>query len=426
MNYNISDIRCPICGDRSKSPPNYAGVVKCKNCKSEYYVDNNGIAQTDINKAYSTPPPNPYQSESNDSPSYKERKHRFNWNYIIGGIILAIIFVIVILIAGRYVSKYLIRDYNVRYHGNYNIPLPDVDETLHVLSISLLEHEDKPLSGYYYSFIDISSNTIVARGKLDNVSNTEHPNYRFFSSNQILFIIDNKKVFEVDTENKEVYDVTNSLIKQNDRRISVGISSIEFLDYTRGEGFLIKNKEGEEFCYYPFSQDPFSEAPDIDWNVNGQDTVYYAFSNNTNAELLRIKAKYDCKGLPKPLLVKTYMSAESENDFIPFEKNKYVSYKNITPGRTYNEPRILYYDSNNLLIKYNATSKKGSQSIIESIDVRTGKRKWSKDIDFNPYYFKQELSGYSNGKYFVKTSYLTYLIIDKKGNFNYYHLPPYL
>lgn len=426
MENSMSDTRCPNCGDRSKSQPNYAGVVRCKNCKTEYYIDGDGIARTDISKAFTSPPPNPYLSKSNYRQANKQKRGNLNRNYIIGGIVLAIILAFMALMAGRYISKYMIRDYNVRYHGNYNIPLPDVDETLHVLSISLLEHEDKPLSGYYYSFIDISSNTIVARGKLDNVSSTENPTYRNFSSNQILFIIDNKKVFEVDSENKEVYDVTNSLIKQNDRRISVGISSIEFLDYTRGEGFLIKNKEGEEFCYYPFSQDPFSEAPDIDWDVNGQDTVYYAFSNNTNAELLRIKAKYDGKGLAKPLLVKAYMGAESENDFISFEKNKYVSYKDITPGRTYNEPRILYYDSNNLLIKYNATSKKDSQSIIESIDVRTGKRKWSKEIDFNRYYFKQELSGYSNGKYFVKTSYMTYLIIDKKGNLSYYHLSPYL
>ncbi|WP_316850495.1 hypothetical protein [Pedobacter agri] len=89
-----------------------------------------------------------------------------------------------------------------------------------------------------------------------------------------------------------------------------------------------------------------------------------------------------------------------------------ISYKDITPGRSYFTPQILYDDDQHVLIMFKATAAASSNTIIQCLSVPEGKIIFTMPVDKTKS-IDQKAYRYKNG--FVLETYEAMYITDMKG-----------
>lgn len=165
----------------------------------------------------------------------------------------------------------------------------------------------------------------------------------------------NTNLFQLDTRNNKINDVTKSLFKDYPQ-LSSGIARLEF-DYFK-EMINIMNNEGSSYYYFP--------------------TLKLLVADKNEAERLW-KTKFD-----RHFFEFGYLGNwTDENKYNQLIENKYSSstgkttQRDLTPGRKYFDPEIIYQDAENLLITVNTTASTSSPITVQSINVQTGKINWA-------------------------------------------------
>lgn len=438
MAKRIKVIQCPQCGS-THSRRLKDDYYKCENCSAEYFLDNDDI-NINVKHQFDTSSP---QQANGISP--------IRVLGIILVVLVAMSFLVMKIFDGFknstestleiFADKFYDRD-----ETNFPISLDGKNACIVTLSNryyqSKLSNEDGR-NGAYYSFVDPATNKIVKTDRLVGVDKIKEAKHRIFSDGRCLVVINKKKIIELDRVNKSFVDVSESLFQQ-DSVFASGVGTVEFLYERSGQGLKIMTNVGKEYYYFPLVNKSYTEKEYYKNSQNfstllpgARDSVYYAFTSKSitcrkeleqedAVQLVKILFKYNAGGPEYTDHIPRWTDVNNNQIRLFYkDRERVVSFDNLTPGRLYFKPSIVYFDTNHLLIKYGVTAAQDTELNLQSIDVETGEVLWT--VNINPKYDYSYFYSYTaliDGRYYIKTSSQNYIIIDEDGNnMEYYKLP---
>jgi hypothetical protein len=269
---------------------------------------------------------------------------------------------------------------------------------------------DETKSGIYLSFYDILKRKELSAKKIapgQPMTSTD-VQLRTFYNGDIYFTIDRKKIYRVDRSALEAEDVTATLFNHQPR-LRTGVVRVAFVPDTYGDGFSVLTNDGKTYFYYPlvsklYTEDELNGAQYGFHSLpgGGSEKVYFTFTArdvdlpNEKLQLLRITYK-DNNGGPKDR--RTNFSWRQDHgrsgifaDAGPYKAGPYkkelitsrekrslriTSWSDLTPGRLYFDPQVVYGDAGSLLILFRANAEPDAPLSLQSLDPGTGSVKWT-------------------------------------------------
>ncbi|MVN91776.1 hypothetical protein [Mucilaginibacter aquatilis] len=352
MAKDIKAIKCPHCGSVQKTEvkPDF---YRCENCGTEYFLDSDDVHiyhhHTRQNQQYVN------TTESNSKLPI----------YILIG---TIAFIVIAFVAVMVFSPKKEKSYSS--YTNFKTPRMHYSNVVYENTatgdpIYLRIGADQTYSDNGKSEFEMHTQYVnAATGKIieDRVMDGDYRKslkcdlrFKTFRPDMTYAIGCNTTIFHLDTRSNQITDITSRLF-DGFPQLSSGIAQIEF-DYSKPM-INIMNNEGTSFHYFPTLKVLVSSDEEANkvWESKF-DRFYFSFG---------------------------YLGSwTDDNKYNQLIENRYSSktakltQRDLTPGRKYFNPEILYQDKENLLIKVNTTAANNSPISIQSINVQSGKLNWA-------------------------------------------------
>lgn len=376
MAKQIKAIKCPHCGSIGKTAVKEDHFI-CNSCNTEYFLDNDDI---NINHNFNyqqpvTPTPNlkkialmvaagifaffvillllpsPYRNRSNNYPVTEVQKETFYWHYKDAKAYLSAEEKPIVLIFG-----------NRSYMGT---------------------NKDDNKNGVYATFYDMLTGKELKTQKLENIPSTTFDNFSLknFSNGDMYAIANKSVVFKVDKSNYNLSDVTQSLF-QGHPKLASGIANAEFAYDSYGEAFNLMSNEGANVFYYPlvnkiYTKDEVYAAQRALETPSQNETLQtaYAFSSKSSdypEEKIQLfkYTKKDTKGEPDDDVHLSWRKQTSDRGrTLTMGGSIMRSYTDLTPGRLYFKPEVLYGDNDYVFLKTSKTAAEESPTNLQCVDV---------------------------------------------------------
>lgn len=179
--------------------------------------------------------------------------------------------------------------------------------------------------------------------------------FKTYPNNLTYAIGCNTILLQLDTRNNRLVDVTKGTFKDFPQ-LSSGVAKLDF-DYSKAM-INVMNNEGESYHYFPTIKKLVNDEGEAD-------TVWKKQYNQHYFEFGYMGDYFDQQKEDQLIEVKYFKQAGQNLK------------RNLTPGRKYFNPKILYQDNTNLLIVVNTTAAPDPPVSIQRIDVQTGKVLWA-------------------------------------------------
>lgn len=445
MAKQIKVIKCPNCGSTQKTelkPDHY----RCDNCQTEYFLDSDDININVNHKNMSTPIANNIFGNVSTQRLV---------------IIIAAIFVIGVSIVvaiklteSKKTLVYTSPTYNQGKVAPTNITAATVEKKyqLNYKFCSTVLVQDKPYiltledhvySGnehkFYFMVYDLLNNKNIKQDALDtmavdrnNLIKLEHLD---FTDKKTYLVANNKLVYLLDKTNVKLNDVTPSLLN-NHPQYQTGIASVTLAHTTSGDALHILTNDGKKIYYYPLIDEVYLDDYDFQMVKNrpkrppADTSTHLAF---------RFAERY---GEDYKLIKYAFISVDGEDHFLAssarvgdFKQDgtsakhtdadsaynlqnqsnltaQIVSHQNLTPGRLYFDPTIIYFDDDRLIIKTKVNAAPDANYNYQQIDITNGNVIWTlSGDDIN---IKQILP--YQGGFITQQNCDRYTILDTGGN----------
>ena len=443
MAKEIKAIKCPQCGSTSKIELK-PDVYRCENCKTEYFLDDNNVT-VNYNHNYK------YSYDHNNSQT--TAPNNIKVVLIIGAVIFAITFGVILLTAifsedkspSNYATSELVtpeepeKEYELSIRRTYLLPQSKLDKpiTLKMESRSYNAEKDKVKDGYYLGFYQVlSGNRFAEQRILESASSNADIKIKQFSNGNSYLIIDGE-IYVVDVEKGKIDNVSKTFFS-GFKELQVGVATVAFVYDDYGDGLIIMTNDGKKFYLYPLAKKLYTEDGFYDAQTSfktllpgAKETTLYVFTRKSDdypdekQQLLKVKYM-DNGGAPKDLLDNVSWGKDYGGSGIFTERDPYtkvlispytkqrsrvLSWKDLTPGRYYFYPEVLYGSGNNLLIQFKADANPKSTYKLQQVDTQTGQPIWTKSLGG----IIRELTPYKSG-YIAITRTDSVLVMDQKGN----------
>ena len=401
MPTEIKAIKCPQCGSTENTELGQ-NRFKCKNCGTEYFLDGDNVtAESTINT-----------NSSNTAPIFSvKKKSRIGCGTIYG--ILVALVAIIFIIADNFpwgIGNGIKGD---------NIELSELVVVKGKPYILILSDKFNGHTDTYFAFMDAVSGKIVKNEKFP-VNNVNDAKYTALS-NGATYLVFNRKVFEVDRDNMDIIDLTSAMSNE-DALYASGIASIGI----GNNYFQVMTNTGQNYFYYPIVKKsyPLSKIDSAANQVlpNAKDTVLFIINNSqlmTNARAGNARdttiINYDTIKLLK--IIYKYNNGDAQNVYGFISPPFFISQTDLTPGRLYFSPEIVYQDANNLLITVRATAAADAPTNLQRINTQNGALMWNMPLseDELPEYNNSNII-HTNGKFLIKSDYRHFILMDDNGN----------
>ncbi|MBS7566920.1 hypothetical protein KHS38_21120 [Mucilaginibacter sp. Bleaf8] len=401
MAKEIKAIKCPHCGSTDKTelkPDHY----RCNSCQTEYFLDNDDI---NINHRYTYN----YTQPADD---HKTIKTLGIW--IIG---IMVFFVL----AGIVISKLKpARSYKSSYNTATTSSVQSDEYTaFYSKTTGFLSGDNEPVvvslmqrnyygnekkSGSYLSFYNPIKKEFIKESKVDfNIESSSDMDFRTFNDGNLYLTVKKSHLFLVDKNSFQLKEVTEQVFN-GIPQLTAGVASFEFVYNRYGDGLKVMTNDGKTFNYYPGIKKVYTEdqlyTAQHGMNTllpNAKEKTYIVFSDKSmhfpeeKLQLLKITYMSNAGGPEdketSPSWSRDFGGSGIFTDRDPYRKvlidksrHRVVRYTDLTPGRLYFEPSVVYYDDKQVLIDYKATPSPGAPTRLQCLDAETGKIKWSTDI----------------------------------------------
>jgi hypothetical protein len=180
-----------------------------------------------------------------------------------------------------------------------------------------------------------------------------------FPNGQV-YLLGNQHLYRVDARNNQLLDVTNTLLTTY-APASSGVAQVTF--DTSKEALRILTNDGQTLYYLPSTNQIFTDG----------EAFYQAAKAAQPARYFSLKQPYQPGLNDKPYQLLRYRAGATPLD--------------LTNGRRFFEPRILYQDEKALLIVAAPTAKPNGPHLVQRLDERTGRVLWSRPL--SPYDFQE-------------------------------------
>jgi len=267
----------------------------------------------------------------------------------------------------------------------------------------------------YLVFYDPLEKTVVKEIKLGaNKGYTRTIMLRTFSNHRT-YLISSQEIYELDTEALEVKMVNKEMFAG----IAQAQNGLESLKFTEdGDGLELVTSEEETIYYFPIINKTYT-AEKYDKASHGFNTLlpgakqvtYHHFTQDKNEysgyKLQLLKIKYLDNGAgPKTfqkffLWTETYVAGQGYVICMVIpdlkEYRRITSFKDLTPGRNYYKPMVVYEDGEVLLIRFKANATDDAPYKLQRLNINTGEVIWTAPLAHGENIKK--LYRYKNGYY---------------------------
>lgn len=350
MARDIKAIECPKCGSTSKQEVK-TEFYRCQNCGTEYFLDSD---DTHIYHHHQRiPSPVSSSAVSSKLPGY----------------ILIGVFVFIAVACGLVL---LLQPKNKSYNTNfvYKTPRSYLSSYIYTntatgdpiylrIGVDYIDKgNNKSEQELHAQFNNAMDGKLIADRIItdESMRNRCSLTFKVYSPDLIYAIGCNSVLLQLDAKNNKLSDVTKSVFKDFPQ-LSAGVAKLDF-DYTKPM-INVMNNEGETFNYFPSVKKLVTTQAQTDaiWKQIYKTKRYFEFGY--------LGDYFDDKK-PTQLLEVKY-----------FDRAGQFLKRDITPGRKYFGPVIIYQDKDNLIIVVNTTAAPDPPMSIQKIDVKTGKILWA-------------------------------------------------
>jgi len=395
MAKQIKAIKCPHCGSIGKTEVKADHFI-CNSCNTEYFLDNDDINinhNINYNQPFTsaTPAnlkkvlliiavcifaffvilllfPSPYRNRLNSYPVNEAQKETFYWHY---------------KDAKAYVNaegKPFVLIFGTRSYMGTN--------------------SDDKKNAVYATFYDMLTGKELKTQKLENIPSTTFDSFSIknFSNGDMYAIANKTLVFKVDKSNYSLSDVTQSLF-QGHAKLASGIANAEFAYDSYGDAFNLMSNEGANVFYYPivnkiYTKDEVYAAQRALENptINEELQTSYDFSSKSNdfpdekIQLFKYTKK-NTKGAPDDDVHLSWREQTlGKGRTLTMGGSIMRSYTDLTPGRLYFKPLVLYGDNEYVFLSTNKTAAEEAPTNLQCIDV-SGKLIFTYSLPKNEYFY---------------------------------------
>lgn len=417
MAKKIKAIQCPQCGsaDQRQIKDDY---YECKNCGANYYLDNDDI---NINVTHKV--------ETPTQPQINQKK-------LVVGIVCGSIMALLIFLPTLLFDSKSSLNTKSRFKGRAEINTTvNVNDKLYILVLTQTGMGDAPRD-VYYEFLDPETEEVVKTEQLQNfnkisVSSTD---VKRFSDGKTYIVANDQRILVVDDKELKVTDVTDTMF-QGDSLYTSGIVSADIYSLY-GDVIKVMTSMGREYFYYPITKQSFATdmmykytSDDNTLTPNAKESIVFLFSEKGSStmqmdaseefKLLKVIYKDNVGGVQD----KGYR-ARWEKDFrtgeleLKFFVKRMISYSDLTPGRVYFNPKVLYSDNDYIFICVTTNASKESGLVLQCLDANDGNILWSNILDTkndrHQYFYKDAL--FAGDKFLMTLDNTEYVLLDNKGN----------
>jgi hypothetical protein len=352
MSKDLKAIQCPKCGSTFKQEfkPDF---YQCKNCGTEYYLDSD---DTHIYHHHERMPPMP-----SSAPPVNSKTPLF----ILIGVIafFSIVYLITMLIQPKRNADQVYTKYKPlrSYYSSFVYCNSSTGNPVYLrMGVDYIDKGDYKSEQELHAQFNNAMDGKLLKDQMiteDNLrKNRCSLSFKIYSAELIYAIGCNSILLQLDTRNNRLSDVTKGTFEQYPQ-LSSGVAKLDF-DY-RKPMITVMNNEGETFYYFPAVRKLAkneAEAEEVGKQISNTKRYFEFgymgdfFDDHKKDQLLEIK----------------------------YDKSSDRSLKrDITPGRKYFSPAIIYQDENNLIIVVNTTAAPAPPMSIQKIDIATGKILWA-------------------------------------------------
>jgi hypothetical protein len=389
MAKQLKVIKCPQCGSTNKTELR-TDHFRCNNCNTGYFLDNDDITIHHRVAFEETPP-------GGQKPATLLPVKR-------GALILVIVVSIILAIISA--TSLLFTD--TTSDSSLRPPPREEEETFNWFfndKAAYISAEGKPVEvivgermysgsayetkkGVYAAFYDLQTGKELAAEKVPGVS-TDISGGKYaavsFKNGDLYFIVEKTRIFKVNKSSLSLTDVTQSLFAQQPKLTS-GIANAEAIYKSNGEGFNLIANDGVNYFYYPaqdrlYTKEEKRAAEDaLSIAQSGEPLqVGFRFSSSSSdypeekQQLIRY-LKRDAQGGPdeEPYFEWSKDFRSGVKTLERWHKSNVRSYKDLTPGRQYFDPEVLYGDNKMVLISFANTPAEESARSLQCLDATTG------------------------------------------------------
>lgn len=453
MAKQIKVIKCPNCGSVQKKELK-EDHYRCDNCNTDYFLDNDDI-NININ-----------DTSSQNKSTATQSTNSANKTIII--IIAAVVFALIVIYASlpshnntpsRPVTQQrptaisqqtkpqtpptaqepAKKQYRTTYEYCSTIVAND---RAYVLSLEKRSYSTND-NQFYFVIYDLLKEKPIKETLLENIQANKNGQFKWeyadFSANRSYFILNNRDVYLLD-KNTYTFNQVNKTLLDHHPEYQTGIASVTISRTSAipsGNTLHILTNDGKKAYYYPIIDEIYEDNYDYHMFKNrpakpAEDTTphtVYGFAHNYGQDNKLIKFTYitydgvnhyelrSSKVGNQKLGIsrsETHTDADSAYDIINnsnVQSNQIVDHKNLTPGRLYFDPSVIFFDDNSLIIKAKMNAAPDADYNYQRIDINNGNVLWTIPDDKITI---KEMTAF-DGNFIAKTACDKYTIIDADG-----------
>ena len=393
MSKRIQVIKCPQCGStkiEEIKPEHY----RCKSCSSEFFLDNDDIT---VHHQYEAP--------QRDTPFKMGATTVFA---AIAGVFLFILFTVIGKCSHNSVP---IREHTVYENTSTKkeeedfrrkkiVPFANKEGQAMVAEFGTLttgDYQHRQVT-YQMRVYDVQNKKqcftlVLPVDKLDDIT------YKLFEDGTLNILINKNKWFELDRTTYALREVTSY---KNVSALRDGFATIEFIGKDDSDGFKIMTNLGKELYYLPIINKVYTQRQHFNATAealpNPVIRTAFDFSHPTHdypeepiqlikyTQYWQVGYPHDdywsfgwCRDFGEKAGI-FFGNAGSKKAFISTfsrKRARLIKYSDFTPGAHYFSPTVLWFDNNELLIRYKPTAAPDAVYIYQLLDSKTARRKWS-------------------------------------------------
>jgi hypothetical protein len=414
MAREIKILKCPQCGSKDKTDLK-PDVFQCNHCKAIYYLENE-----DVNINYND------NRLKTDVPINKTRVQVVLAIVFAGLLLSSVILYLHLTKSDRGLTAVptpaTVKEKKDEYFSNHlstHYLAQGLTQKPIIINIESRTYNDEKIgptkATNYLIFYDPLDKKVLKEVKLQpNKTFTERSELRTFSNNRT-YLITSPEIYEIDAEALELRLVGKQLFS-GIAKAQDGPTSVKFSE--DGDGFQLVTKEEETIYYFPIINKIYSPAA-YEKAAHGfatllpgaKEITYHQFTESkneySNYKLQLLKIKYIDNG-PGPktfqsffIWTRSYVIGEGYRIclVIPDLKDfrRITSYKDLTPGRNYYKPMVVYEDDTTLLISFRVNASDTAPYKLQRLDRSTGAVIWTTPLAHGD--DVKKLYRYKNGYY---------------------------
>ncbi|ALM47833.1 hypothetical protein AMR72_02315 [Flavobacterium psychrophilum] len=423
MAREIKAIQCPKCGSTQKVEIR-TDYYRCTNCDTEYFLDDDDITIT---------------HNVNYNPAHTGHIPLKRPAAVIGVVFLIIIigFLLTFWLTGsssespdtmvgigKPDTEYSWRDHDVvAFTDENNMPI-----LLMFGQRDITTGDDTSKSAKYAIYYDFLSGKEIKAERFE-IPKAERENFVFktFTNGDTYAIVNNMLLYKLDKRSMSLKPVT-ALHKEHPE-LAAGIADYDFINENYGDGMKLLTNDGKNYSYFPIANVVYDkdQVRQAERSLSIKDPkaktrTFLDFSLASTSfpdEKIQLYkwAQKDNLGGPNDWTYFEWSSYYGHNGKLikqPFRGtgDLLIDYKDLTPGRLYFSPKMLYYDKDYILISMNTTAGKNAKVALQCLDAKTGEIVFT--YPFNEdVYLDENAIRYKDG--FVAFSGMFAVAVDMEG-----------